>query len=177
MDEPAHWGTLEVRFVCAEYDEAYLESSNPHTFCSLYLLEKVKWRRRKSRPRGRGTDEAPLKPMWDEAFTFEDVRSDSKLALDVWNVPLDASADEFFGKVTVVIAQALCSPVEAWHELLPGRVQIALHWSPQLAGDTLDLLARLLLSEMASGEAPLNELTAKKICMKACGCVAKRPRP
>ena len=133
MATSAEWGTLEVQFVGAAYDAAFLDpGSSPHTYCALWLLEKVKWRRRKSKPRGRGAGEAPLAPVWNETVVFEDVRSDSKLAIDVWNVPEDGVADEFFGKVTIVIAEALASPVAAWHELLPGNVQIALTWTPQL---------------------------------------------
>ena len=130
-------GTLEVRVVRAEYDSAFLESPRPHTFCALWVLEKVKWRRRKSALRGHGKGESPLQPVWDESFTFEDVRSDSKVAIDVWNVPGGANAHEFFGKTTVSIAQALQAPVAAWNELLPGRVHIALYWTPQLESEDL----------------------------------------
>ena len=86
------WGTLTVRFVGAEYEAAYLEAEHPHTFCALWLLEKVKWRRRKSQARGRGKGEEPLRPVWDEAWVFEDVRSDSKVAIDVWTKADDATA-------------------------------------------------------------------------------------
>jgi len=98
-------------------------------------LEKVKWRRRKTQPRGRHAGEEPLRPRWDEQFVLEDVRDDSKLAVDVWNVR-DGVADEFFGKVTIVISEALQSPAPAWHELLPGRVQLWVSWTPYVDGDS-----------------------------------------
>ena len=60
-------GTLEVQIVRAEYDPLYLDVAKPHTFCALWVLEKVKWRRRKSTPRGRGKGESPLQPVWEEA--------------------------------------------------------------------------------------------------------------
>ena len=147
------WGTLTVRFVGAEYEAAYLEAEHPHTFCALWLLEKVKWRRRKSQARGRGKGEEPLRPVWDEAWVFEDVRSDSKVAIDVWSKADDASGqDEFFGKVTVVLADALLSPISAWHELLPGRVQIELQWQPQLEDDLLGPSVALTLPPPPPGQ-------------------------
>ena len=58
-----------------------------------------------------------------------------QLAVDVWNVPEDASSDEYFGKVVVKIAEALESPKEAWQFLLPGQLQISATWTPYLDAD------------------------------------------
>jgi serine/threonine protein phosphatase PrpC len=130
MADAPSLGTLSVSVVSAEYEGDYVDGA-PHTYCALWLLEKVKWRRRKSAQRGRGDGEVPLRPRWDETFEFDDVRSDSKLAIDVWNIPADSSTEEFFGKVTIVLSDAMQSAVAASHELLPGRIEIALRWTPQ----------------------------------------------
>eukprot|EP00966_Prymnesium_polylepis_P106024 2455279-Prymnesium_polylepis.1 len=86
FDDPPKWGQLQVRFIEAEYDKEYVDQP-PHTYCVVWLLEKVRWRRRKTKARGRNAGENPMHPVWGgDAFVFEDVRDDSKLALDVWNV-------------------------------------------------------------------------------------------
>ena len=130
---PPSWGALTVTIVGAEYDGRYIEGS-PNSYCALWLLEKVKWRRRKSRKCGGGPGEEPLNPQWGDEFVFEDVRDDSKVAIDVWNVRGGGKTDEFLGKATIVLADAIASPVEAWHEILPGRVQVALTWEPYDGG-------------------------------------------
>ena len=131
--EPA-LGQLSVTFVGAEYEEAYLEGPPSGSYCVAWLLEKVRWRRRKCRPRGLGPGEEPLRPAWGDEFVFDDVRDDAKVAVDVWGVRDGDEPDEFFGKVTVVLADAMRAPVTAWHELLPGRVQIELRWTPLVEG-------------------------------------------
>ena len=146
FSEPT-WGTLTVKLVSAEFDAPYLNGSaqNANSFCGLWLLEKVKWRRRKSK-RARGAS-----PQWDETWVFEDVRSDSKFAVDVYNVPDAGGADEFFGKVTISIEDALKAPVAAWRDLLPGKVQLNMSWQDQYPGDQLGERIQLTLPPVPGG--------------------------
>lgn len=135
LDDPPNWGSLLVRFVEAQYDEQYVEGT-PHTYCCVWLLEKVRWRRRKCRPRGRGPGEDPMHPSWGDEYEFADVRDDSKVAIDVWNVGIGGAADEFYGKVWLQLSDVIRKPISAWHDLVPGRVQVYLEWTPYV-DDTL----------------------------------------
>ena len=144
LDDPPNWGSLTVRFIEAEFDKEYVDAP-PHTYCVVWLLEKVRWRRRKSKPRGRGPGEDPMHPVWGDEFIFDDVRDDSKLALDVWNVKQEPGADdEFFGKVWLHLSEAIRKPVTAWHELVPGRVQVLLTWTPYEGDELGDAVALTL---------------------------------
>ena len=73
-------------------------------------------------------------------FPFVSPHVPTQLAIDVWNVPEDAGADEYFGKVVVKIADWLESPQAAWHLLLPGQLQISATWTPYLDADRERLL-------------------------------------
>ena len=73
-------------------------------------------------------------------FAFVSPHVPTQLAIDVWNVPEDAGADEYFGKVVVKIADWLESPQAAWHFLLPGQLQISATWTPYLDADRERLL-------------------------------------
>jgi len=78
-----------------------------------------------------------MRPVWGDEFEFDDVRDDSKLALDVWNIRQGgASEDEFFGKIWLTISDAIRRPMASWHELVPGRLQVVLTWTPY-QGDAL----------------------------------------
>ena len=116
FDDPPARGILSVEFVEAEYDANYVDAARPQTYCIVWVLEKIKWRRRKSQPA------AGLRPAWGAAFDFDEVRDDSKVVVDVWcKGELAGAHDEFFGKVTLRIDELLRKPAGAWHELVPGR--------------------------------------------------------
>jgi hypothetical protein len=138
------FGRLTVGFVSAEFDPDWVDG-HPHSYCVAWLLERVRWRRRKGKPRGRGMGESPLRPEWGEAFEFDEVPSDAKLAVDVWSVGVADEADEFLGKVTIRLDDALANPVDAWHKILPGRVQLQLSWQ-QVGPDGEELGAQVPLS-------------------------------
>ena len=67
---------------------------------------------------------------------FENVRHDSKLAVDVWSLRGDGEADEFFGKCAFSISEVLRAPVSPWFEILPGRLRVELSWTPELDAAT-----------------------------------------
>ena len=125
FDDPPARGILSVEFVEAEYDANYVDAARPQTYCIVWVLEKIKWRRRKSQPA------AGLRPAWGAAFDFDEVRDDSKVVVDVWcKGELAGAHDEFFGKVTLRIDELLRKPAGAWHELVPGRIQLRMGWTP-----------------------------------------------
>ena len=124
FDDPPARGILSVEFVEAEYDANYVDAARPQTYCIVWVLEKIKWRRRKSQPA------AGLRPAWGAAFDFDEVRDDSKVVVDVWcKGELAGAHDEFFGKVTLRINELLRKPAGAWHELVPGRIQLRMGWT------------------------------------------------
>ena len=61
FDDPPARGILSVEFVEAEYDANYVDAARPQTYCIVWVLEKIKWRRRKSQPA------AGLRPAWGAA--------------------------------------------------------------------------------------------------------------
>ena len=125
FDDPPARGILSVEFVEAEYDANYVDAARPQTYCIVWVLEKIKWRRRKSQPA------AGLRPAWGAAFDFDEGRDDSKVVVDVWcKGELAGAHDEFFGKVTLRIDELLRKPAGAWHELVPGRIQLRMGWTP-----------------------------------------------
>ncbi|KAL3923647.1 MAG: hypothetical protein SGPRY_004154, partial [Prymnesium sp.] len=161
LDNPPNWGSLHVRFVEAEYLEDFVEGP-PHTYCVVWLLEKVRWRRRKSKPRGRGEGENPMHPVWGDEFELDDVRDDSKLALDVWNVKQGAEAEEeYFGKVWLTISDALLQPISAWHDLVPGRLQVMITWTPYHEGELGEPIS-LTLPPSSSEDAPTGAGESRK---------------
>lgn len=89
-------GGLTVRFVEAEYDADYVTGAMD-TYCVVWLLEKTRWKRRKSRTWGRAQGD-PMHPEWGQEFEFYDVRDDSKVVIDVWNKQVGGEADQFLGK-------------------------------------------------------------------------------
>ena len=68
-------GGLTVRFVEAEYDADYVTGAMD-TYCIVWLLEKTRWKRRKSRTWGRAQGD-PMHPEWGQEFEFYDVRDDA----------------------------------------------------------------------------------------------------
>ena len=70
FDDPPARGILSVEFVEAEYDANYVDAARPQTYCIVWVLEKIKWRRRKSQPA------AGLRPAWGAAFDFDEVRDE-----------------------------------------------------------------------------------------------------
>ena len=89
-------GGLTVRFVEAEYDADYVTGAMD-TYCMVWLLEKTRWKRRKSRVWGRAQGD-PMHPEWEQEFEFYDVRDDAKAVIDVWNKQVGGEADQFLGK-------------------------------------------------------------------------------
>ena len=89
-------GGLTVRFVEAEYDADYVTGAMD-TYCMVWLLEKTRWKRRKSRTWGRAQGD-PMHPEWGQEFEFYDVRDDAKAVIDVWNKQVGGEADQFLGK-------------------------------------------------------------------------------
>jgi len=131
----ASLGTVQIRFIEAIYEDVYVEGP-VRTYCDAWILEKSKWRRRRSQQRGQGPGEDPMHPRWGEGFEIEDVRDDSKVVIDVWNSAAAAgSNDDFFGKVTLRLSELLVKPTVAWHELLPGQVHLQLTWIPTMDGE------------------------------------------
>ena len=85
-----------MRFVEAEYDADYVTGAMD-TYCMVWLLEKTRWKRRKSRTWGRAQGD-PMHPEWGQEFEFYDVRDDAKAVIDVWNKQVGGEADQFLGK-------------------------------------------------------------------------------
>lgn len=90
-------GALTVRFVEAEYDDDFVTGASMDTYCMVWLLEKTRWKRRKSRTWGRAQGD-PMHPEWGQEFEFYDVRDDAKAVIDVWNKQVGGEADQFLGK-------------------------------------------------------------------------------
>lgn len=148
----ASLGRVQLKFVEAVYEEGDVEGP-VSTYCDAMILEKSKWRRRRSKQRGAAAGEDPLHPVWDEEVEVDAVRDDSKVIIDVWNKACAAgSQHEFFGKVTLRLSELLAKPTSVWHELLPGRVRIELRWTPLMDGQPTGETILLTLPEH-NGEA------------------------
>ena len=126
LGEPS-LGNLTVRVVEAVYDAEFV-SGQLDTYCALWLLESVKWRRRKSAKWGSKRGDDPMRPQWDQEFEFDEVRDDAKIVVDVWNAD-DSGKEDFLGKVTLRLADLLLKPAPAWFELVPGRICLQLGWT------------------------------------------------
>lgn len=149
----ARLGTVQLRIVEAVYEEAYVDGP-VHTFCDIWVLEKTKWRRRRSKQRGQGAGEDVMRPQWDEEFEVDKVRDDSKVVVDVWNCAGGADAsNDFFGKVTLKLSELLVKPTGAWHELLPGRIHVQLRWQPTSDGEPTGESVLLTLPEVSGAPA------------------------
>jgi len=127
-------GTVTLRVIEAHFEEAFVDAPVNSTYCAVCVLEKTRWRRRRSQARGRGAGEDPMRPVWNEEFELDEVRDDSRIVVDVWNcAAAGGDSDAFYGKVTLRLAElalAKLSTDAAWHELLPGRIQLQLRWDP-----------------------------------------------
>ena len=128
-----------MRLVEAAYDDEFFPGVM-RTYCTVWLLEKVKWRRRKTARVWGNQGEDPLRPQWGDEFDFFDVREDAKVVIDVWNTNQlvsrsnqlqqgDGERDQFIGKVTLRLEQLMLKPADAWHELVPGRIHLQLNWT------------------------------------------------
>ena len=108
FDDPPARGILSVEFVEAEYDANYVDAARRQTYCIVWVLEKIKWRRRKSQPA------AGLRPAWGAAFDFDEVRDDMVAS----DRPMDrlVCGDVGFGKTEGALRavyRAVCSGKQA----------------------------------------------------------------
>ena len=115
-------GTVTLRVIEAHFEEAFVDAPVNSTYCAVCVLEKTRWRRRRSQARGRGAGEDPMRPVWNEEFELDEVRDDSRIVVDVWNcAAAGGDSDAFYGKVTLRLAElalAKLSTDAAWHEMV-----------------------------------------------------------
>jgi hypothetical protein len=71
-------GRVRLKFVEAVYEKEHVQGP-VSTFCDAMILEKSKWRRRRSKQRGAAAGEDPLHPVWNEEYEVDGVRADCAL--------------------------------------------------------------------------------------------------
>ena len=61
-------GLLRVRLIGASFDDdAQSFIDGPlNSYVTIWVLEKVRWRRRRTQPCGFGRGDDPLRPQWNE---------------------------------------------------------------------------------------------------------------
>jgi hypothetical protein len=119
-DAPPPRGSLSVKVLRAEYEEAFVEDGLPSTYCVIGILEPTRRHRRRTTVESR-----TMVPKWEQSFEFDDTSAEAKAVIDVWRQRGDGAedGDEYFGKVTLRVAD-MGKPKPTWHELVQGRIQI-----------------------------------------------------
>lgn len=121
-------GTFSVTVRRAEYEAEYVGEGKPSTYCVLWVLEPTRRRRRRT-----AVARHAMSAEWQQTFHLDDTSADATAVVDVWR-ERDGGSDEYFGKVTLPVAE-LRPPSAAWHELVQGRIELSASFERDVSPD------------------------------------------
>lgn len=148
-------GTLTLTVRRAEYEDEYVGDGDPSTYCVFWVLEPTRRRRRRTVVARR-----TMNAEWHQTFALDDTSAEAKAVIDVWR-EREGGEDEYFGKVTLPVAQLRATGEAAWYELVQGKLELSASFTrdtspdqPALSSDEEEHAPRQLVSDLPSTAAP-----------------------
>ena len=124
LDAAPPRGTLTVTVRRADFEADFVGAADPSTYCILWILEPTRRRRRRTVVARR-----TMSPEWHETFALDDTSAEATAVIDVWR-EREGSTDEYFGKVTLPVAE-LRTLHSAHYELVQGRIELSAIFAPE----------------------------------------------